>query len=64
LIAYNQWVNKHQPSYALTYTPEVLTQAAQLEYTAWRGPDHTRSALTHTDITPLQLAHSDLKFDQ
>ena len=64
LIAYNQWVNKHQPSYALTYTPEVLTQAAQLEYTAWRGSDHTRSALTHTDITPLQLAHSDLKFDQ
>ena len=64
LIAYNQWVNQHQPSYALTYSPQVLTQAAQLEYAAWRGPDQLRTALSHTDITPLQLAHSDLKFDQ
>jgi hypothetical protein len=61
LIAYNQWVNKHQPSYALTYTPEVLTQAAQLEHTAWRGPDQPRLPLSATDIDQRLLENSDLK---
>jgi hypothetical protein len=64
LITYNQWVNQNQPSYALTYSPEVLTQAAQLEYATWRGPDQSRTALTHTDIAPLRLAHSDLQSGQ
>jgi hypothetical protein len=35
LLAYNRWVHNTQPTYALPYQPEALTQAALLEHQTW-----------------------------
>ena len=61
LLNYNKWIGINQPSYAIGYRPETLTQVAQIEYTNWTSTDSAnKSLLTHDDIPKKQLALSDL----
>jgi hypothetical protein len=63
LLNYNKWVSVAQPTYAIAYHPETLTQAAQLEYAAWTSPETaSKSLLTYNDIPKKQLELSDLKW--
>lgn len=59
---YNNWVGTTRPSYALAYTPESLTQIAQLEHNTWSDSNPERSLLGNS-IAPQALLDSDLKFD-
>jgi len=59
---YNTWVGSNRPSHALTYTPESLTQIAQIEHNSWSDSNPERSLLG-SSIAPQQLLESDLKFD-
>jgi hypothetical protein len=63
LIQYNNWARAEQRDYVLTYTPEGLTETAQLEHSSWvRGGEGT--LLTYTDLQKERLMLSDLKFPQ
>lgn len=61
LLSYNVWVNEYQPSWAISYRPETLQQAALLENTAWRGPQQSRLPFTAADMDLKLLRNSDLK---
>lgn len=61
LLNYNKWIGINQPSYAISYHPETLTQAAQLEHTNWTSAvSANKSLITYNDIPKKQLALSDL----
>lgn len=60
LLHYNHWVNHNQPQQGLTYTPQNMEHAAQLEYQAWRG---NSVPLLSAAISQPKLMMSDLKFD-
>lgn len=63
LLNYNKWISVEQPSYAIAYSPETLTQAALIEHTNWASAESAnKSLLTYNDIPKKQLALSDLKW--
>ena len=63
LLNYNKWISVKQPSYAIAYSPETLTQVAQIEHTNWVSTGSAnKSLLTYNDIPKKQLALSDLKW--
>lgn len=63
LLSYNKWISVAQPSYAIAYHPETLTQVARLEHASWTSDDSSnKSLLTYNDIPKKQLALSDLKW--
>ena len=63
LLNYNKWISVKQPSYAVTYSPEALTQEALIEHTDWTSAESAnKSLLTYDDIPKKQLALSDLKW--
>lgn len=62
LTYYNRWIAYEQPSFAIGYEPQALTQVAELEYQKWKSPQ-SGTLLTYRDLDPKQLSLSDLKFD-
>lgn len=59
LSYYNTWTHANSVDYALPYTPEQMTQTAQLEHATWTQGQGNR--LTHNDISQQKLLQSDLK---
>jgi len=59
LLHYNNWVQQNPAPYALPYTPEQMTQTAQLEQSIWTH-GHGRT-LGYDDISEQKLLSSDLK---
>lgn len=59
LLSYNKWTQQNHTSYALPYTPEYLTQVAQLEHGTWTHDCGNR--LSYYDISKQKLLGSDLK---
>jgi hypothetical protein len=56
---YNNWTQKHTTTYALPYTPELMTRVAQLEHSTWT--QSSGSQLTYNNISEQKLLSSDLK---
>ena len=59
LSYYNSWAHSNSVNYALPYTPEQMTQAAQLEHESWAHSQGNQ--LTYNDISQQKLLQSDLK---
>lgn len=59
LLNYNKWTQQNPTPYALPYTPEHMTQVAQLEHSAWTHGHGNR--LSYSDISEQKLLGSDLK---
>jgi hypothetical protein len=58
---YNNWIGTTQPINAIAYSPEVLTNLAQIEHSSWVDNNTQKSLLTHHDISPQKLLGADLK---
>ena len=59
LLSYNKWAQQNSTPYAVSYTPEHMTQVAQLEHITWTHGHGNR--LSHGDISKQKLLGSDLK---
>ena len=59
LTYYNDWSNRNLLDYAISYTPEQMTQIAQIEHKTWTQDQGNR--LTYNDISQIKLLQSDLK---
>jgi len=59
LLSYNKWTQQNPTPYAVPYTPEHMTQVAQLEHTTWTHGHGSR--LSYNDISEQKLLGSDLK---
>ena len=62
LTYYNQWAIQTQSQHAIAYEPKILFEAAQLEHSKWTTNSLTNSILSNSDIDPIKLLSSDLKF--